>query len=179
MVFFGLFPAGAQRNLRFKAGVIKTIEECQAWIDNLMAGYPGIGRWQAEVKKRAMEQQFSETAFGFRRIMKGIRSKDWGTKSFWERTAMNTPIQGTAAGILKLALGRLLRVFPHNMWLRPILQIHDELLCLCPTEKLHEAAEIMKRCMEEQPYPGFDVPVIAEGAYGTCFGEMEEMEEME
>jgi DNA polymerase-1 len=141
-----------------------------------MAGYPGIGRWQEMTKMRAVEQQFAETAFGFRRIMKGIRSGDWGTKSFWERTAMNTPIQGTAAGIIKLAMGRLLQELSHNLWLLPTLQIHDELLCLCPIEKLQEAASIMKRCMEVQPYPDFDVPVIAEGAYGTCFGELEEME---
>lgn len=175
-VYFGLFPAGAQRNLRFKAGVIKTIEECQEWIDNLMRGYPRIREWQEAAKKRATEFQYVETAFGFRRMMKGITSRDWGTKSFWERTAMNTAIQGTAAGILKLALGRLIKELPHNMWLRPVLQVHDELLCLCPIEKLQEASAIMKRCMEAQPYPQFDVPVVAEGAYGTCFGELEEME---
>lgn len=55
MVFFGLFAKGAQRNLRFKAGVIKTEAECQEWIDNLMRGYPRIREWQENAKKRATD----------------------------------------------------------------------------------------------------------------------------
>lgn len=176
-VFFGLFGKGLQRTLKFKAGVEKYLEECEQIINNLKTGYPGIPKWQEYTKKRASERGYTETAFGFRRILVGIHSSDWGVRSFWERASMNTPIQGTAAGILKLALGRLLKELADNPWLKPLLQIHDELLFECPPDKQAAASEIIRRCMEEKPFEAFDVPIKAEGAWGKCFGEMEELED--
>ena len=109
--------------------------------------------------------------------MPDIGSKNWGRKSFAERCALNTPIQGTAADILKLAIVRILNGLSERTWLRPILQIHDELTFIVPEDKVKEAVEFIKICMEEQPFPEFDLPLVAEAAVGRNFGEMEEMEE--
>lgn len=89
---------------------------------------------------------------------------------------MNTPIQGTAADILKLALGRLIMELPQYPWLRPLLQIHDELVFELPADKVEEAAALIRSHMEGKPFPEFDVPIIAEGAFGPSFGSLAEME---
>lgn len=90
---------------------------------------------------------------------------------------MNTPIQGTAADILKLSLGRILIGLPERPWLRPILQIHDELTFIIPQERLPEAVAYIKACMEPQPFPEFDLPLVAEASAGRTFGTLEELED--
>jgi DNA polymerase-1 len=113
---------------------------------------------------------------GRRRYIVGILSTDWSKRSFAERCAMNTPIQGTAADIIKLAMGRIAAGLKERPWLKPFLQIHDELVFEIPADKLDEAVYFVKACMEEQPFTDFDVPIIAEAAYGTNFGDLVEME---
>ena len=98
-------------------------------------------------------------------------------KSFAERCALNTPIQGTAADILKLVIVRILQGLPEHPWLKPILQIHDELTFIIPKERLDEAVKFIRGCMEEQPFPEFDLPLIAEASAGVTFGTMEELED--
>jgi DNA polymerase-1 len=176
-VFYGLFPTGLQRTLKFKAGLNPTLSECETIIQNLKAGYPGLAKWQDEVKKRAAVSCYSETWLGRRRYLLGIRSSDWGKKSFAERCALNTPIQGTAADILKLACGRIISGLPERLWLKPMLQIHDELVFELPEDKVDEAVVFIKECMETQPFPEFDVPIVAEASVGRNFGEMKEMED--
>jgi DNA polymerase-1 len=176
-VFYGLFPTGLQRTLKFKAGLNPTLSECETIIQNLKAGYPGLARWQDEVKKRAAASCYTETWLGRRRYLLGIRSSDWGKKSFAERCALNTPIQGTAADILKLACGRIISGLPERLWLKPLLQIHDELVFELPEDKVDEAVAFIKECMETQPFPEFDVPIVAEASIGRNFGEMKEMED--
>lgn len=78
---------------------------------------------------------------------------------------LNTPIQGTAADILKLAMARLLAGIPDRPWLRPVLQIHDELVFEIPEDRLAEAVAFIKECMEAQPFPELDVPLVAEASY--------------
>lgn len=174
--FYGLFPRGLQKTLKFKAGVEKTVEECDEIIRNLKAGYPGLVTWQEETKAEAMRKMYSETRLGRRRFLPNIRSDDWGKKSFAERCSMNTPIQGTAADILKLSLGRILKGLPDRPWLKPILQIHDELTFVIPEDRLDEAVAFIKGCMEPKPFPEFDLPLVAEASAGPTFGQMEELE---
>lgn len=175
--FYGLFPRGLQKTLKFKAGVEKSVDECQEIISNLKAGYPALLTWQEETKADAYRKMYAETRLGRRRYLPNIRSEDWGKKSFAERCSMNTPIQGTAADILKLALRRILVGLPERPWLRPILQIHDELTFIVPEERLEEAVAFIKECMEPQPFPEFDLPLVAEASAGPTFGQMEELED--
>lgn len=168
--FFGLYPKGLRRTLKFKARLDLPLNVCEQIISNLKAGYPALSRWQEEVKQRASFRRYSETWLGRRRYLPDITSPDWGKKSYAERCALNHPIQGTAADILKLALGRLLEGLPSRPWLKPLLQIHDELIFELPKERIREAASFVKKCMETTPFEAFDVPVIAEAATGDRFG---------
>lgn len=174
--FYGLFPKGLQRTLKFKAGVDKSVSECEEIIENLKAGYPALTVWQEETKADARKRMYSETWLGRRRYLPDIRSDDWGKKSFAERCSMNTPIQGTAADIIKLAMGRLIRGIPGRPWLKPVLQIHDELTFIVPEERLTEAVAFIKSCMEPKPFPEFDLPLVAEASAGKTFGTLDELE---
>ena len=175
-VFYGLFAKGLQRTLKFKAGLDKSLDDCQEIITNLKAGYPNLTRWQAMAKDAGTKRQYTQTFLGRRRYLPGIRSQDWGKRSFAERCALNTPIQGTAADILKLSLGRLITGLPARPWLRPLLQIHDELVFELPEERLTEAVAFIQDCMDAKPFPELDVPLVAEASWGYDFGHMNEME---
>ena len=175
--FYGLFPRGLQKTLKFKAGVEKSVSECEEILFNLKHGYKGLTAWQEETKADAARRMYSETWLGRRRYLPGIVSDNWGQKSFAERCALNTPIQGTAADILKLAITRILAGLSEREWLRPILQIHDELTFIIPEDRLKEAVAFIRACMEEKPFPEFDLPLIAEASAGPTFGMMEELED--
>lgn len=175
-VFYGLFAKGLQRTLKFKAGLDKSLDDCQEIISNLKAGYPNLTRWQAKARDAGTKRQYAQTFLGRRRYLPGIRSQDWGRRSFAERCALNTPIQGTAADILKLSLGRLIAGLPDRPWLRPLLQIHDELVFELPEERLNEAVAFIQDCMDAKPFPELDVPLVAEASWGYDFGHMNEMD---
>lgn len=175
--FYGLFPRGLQKTLKFKAGVEKSVSECEEILESLKHGYKGLTAWQEETKADAARRMYSETWLGRRRYLPGITSDNWGQKSFAERCALNTPIQGTAADILKLAITRILAGLPEREWLRPILQIHDELTFIIPEDRLKEAVAFIRACMEEKPFSEFDLPLIAEASAGPTFGMMEELED--
>lgn len=175
--FYGLFPRGLQKTLKFKAGVEKSVSECEEILFNLKHGYKGLTAWQEETKADAARRMYSETWLGRRRYLSGITSDNWGQKSFAERCALNTPIQGTAADILKLAITRILAGLPEREWLKPILQIHDELTFIIPEDRLKEAVAFIRTCMEDKPFPEFDLPLIAEASAGPTFGMMEELED--
>lgn len=174
--FFGLFPKGLQKTLKFKAGLDVSLSECENIIKNLKAGYPRLSRWQEETKKRAEFRKYTETWLGRRRALPGIASPNWNVMAFNQRVAMNTPIQGTAADILKLAMGRIIKGLPERTWLCPVLQIHDELVFELPENRLKEAVFYIKNCMEIKPFEAFSIPIVAEAAYGKRFGELEELD---
>jgi DNA polymerase I len=176
-VFYGLFPKGLQKNLQFKAGLDTSLTECEEIINNLKAGYPELTYWQEETKRDASFKEYSETSFGRRRILKDINSKNWGMKSYWERCALNTPIQGTAADILKLSMARIVAGLKERTYIKPLLTIHDEIVFEVPKDRLEESIQFIKDCMEKQPFEDFDVPIVAEGAIGTRFGELEELDD--
>lgn len=175
-VFYGLFDKGLQRNLKFKAGLNTPLSECEEIICNLKAGYPRLTQWQEEVKTRAGFRRYTETYLGRRRYLPNITSTNWGKRSFAERCALNTPIQGTAADILKLALVRIIEGLSERMWFKPLLQVHDELVFELPEDKVSEAVEFIKACMEARPFDAFDVPIVAEASIGERFGELKEID---
>ena len=175
MIFFGLFSKGMQRNLKFKAGIEMTVDECQRIIDNIFSGYKRIPIWQRTTINKGKDAGVSRTMSGRTRHLVNIHSKDWGQRSYWERCALNTCIQGTAADILKLSMARLLPFLKDNLWLRPLLTIHDELLFEAEEGHEEEACRVVKEAMEAKPFEDFSVPVVSEGAMGKCFGRLEEL----
>ena len=176
--FYGLFPRGLQQTLKFKAGLEKPVEDCEAIIANLKAGYPALTDWQQATIRAARLNGYSETSFGRRRYLPNINNRaDWGKRSFAERCSMNTPIQGTAAEILKLAMKKLIAELNKRPYIRPILQIHDELLFEVDEGYEEEAIRVIRAAMEAQPFAEFDIPIVAEGEHGYCFGKLEGLEE--
>ena len=173
--FYGLYAKGLQRTLKFKAGIEKTLEECQEILDSLKAGYPKLAVWQKETILTARRNGYVETWLGRKRYLPDIRSDDWSKKSYAERCALNTPIQGTAADIIKLAITRILQGLAERPWLKPILQIHDELTFIVPDDRCEEAVEYIKACMEERPFPDFDLPLVAEASAGQSMGTLKEI----
>ncbi len=119
---------------------------------------------------------YTETWLGRRRYLPNIRNENWGLKSFAERCALNIPIQGTAADILKLAIVRILEGLTSRPWLKPILHLHDELTFIIPKAKLNEAIDFICECIEQQPFPEFNLPLVAEASAGENFGNLEELE---
>ena len=175
--FYGLFPRGLQRTLKFKAGLEKTEDQCAQIIANLKSGYPRLSEWQDETVKAARLKGYSETSFGRRRYLPNINNRaDWGKRSFAERCCMNTPIQGTAAEILKMAMRELIRALADKPYIRPILQIHDELLFEVDHGHEAQAIDIIRTAMERKPFETFDIPIVAEGEQGVCFGKLHELE---
>lgn len=175
-IFYGLYPKGLRKTLKYKAGIDKSEEECADIIDSIKRGYRRLSLWQEETKAKA-KQGYVETWLGRRRYLPDIQSVDWGKKSYAERCALNTPIQGTAADIIKLAMARILKGLLAREWLKPVLQIHDELLFLVPEDRVHEAADFIRGCMEAKPFDEFDIPLKVEVSVGKDYGEMDELED--
>ena len=147
-VFYGLFPKGLQRNLKFKAGLDTPLSECERIIENLKSGYPRLARGRRK-QKRAASRRYTETWLGRRRYRR-TSLPPTGAKELCRAVRAEYPDTGTAADILKLALGRIIEGLPQRMWLRPVLQIHDELVFEVPEGRC-EAAAFIKACMEERP----------------------------
>jgi len=82
---------------------------------------------------------------------------------------------GAASDIHSLDFGQILQGLPERPWLRPLLQIHDELVFEIPENRHKEAAIFIKYCMEQQPIEAFSVPIIAEAAAGKRFSELKEL----
>lgn len=176
-IFYGLYPHGLWRTLKFNAGITKTETECAEIIDSIKRGYKKLSSWQNATKYKATRNGYTETRLGRRRYLPDIKSDDWWKRSSAERKALNTPIQGTAADTIKLAMARILKGLPSRPWLKPILQIHDELLFAAPEDSVREAADFIRGCMEAVPFEDFDIPLKVEVAVGKNYGEMEELED--
>ena len=168
--FYGLFPRGLQKTLKFKAGVEKSVSECEEILFNLKHGYKGLTSWQEETKAEAARRMYSETWLGRRRYLPGITSDNWGQKSFAERCALNTPIQGTAADVMKLAMIRVAaRLKAEGLQARLVLQVHDELIVECPQEETEQVKALLTQEMEGAGQ--FSVPLVAEAGAGHSWAQ--------
>lgn len=124
-------------------------KEAQAYIDQYFATYPAVKEFINGLVSRAKKHGYSETMFGRRRPMPEIASSNFAQRSFGERVAMNAPIQGTAADIIKAAMIRVAgRLKKEELKSKIVLQVHDELL----VEALEEEKEQVKQILlEEMP----------------------------
>lgn len=111
--------------------------------------FPGVTGFLDELQKKGEENGYADTMFGRRRVLNELSSQNRNLRNFGLRAAMNTPIQGTAADIIKIAMNRteqaLLREVPQA---KLVMQVHDELIAECPKEFADAAKEVMKREME-------------------------------
>lgn len=142
-IVYGISSFGLSQDLSI------TRKEAAAYIDKYFETYPGVKAFLDKQVQEAKEQGYVTTMFGRRRPVPEISSSNFMQRSFGERIAMNSPIQGTAADIIKIAMVRVNESLKkQNMRSRLILQVHDELLIEAAKEELEEVKKILRREME-------------------------------
>ena len=155
-VNFGIMYGIGAFSLADDIGVSRA--EAQAYIDQYLAGYPGIDAYFARTIKEAYENGFVTTLFGRRRYIPELAGTNKMQQKFGERVAMNSPIQGTAADIIKLAMIRVhKRLFESGIDARLILQVHDELLIESHVDCADEAERIL--CEDMEHAVSYSVPL--------------------
>ncbi|MFQ3596226.1 MAG: DNA polymerase, partial [Sphingomonadaceae bacterium] len=150
-------------------------DEAQRFIDRYFERFPGIQRYMAETRARAREDGFVTTLFGRKIHLPGIRSKAQGERGNAERAAINAPIQGTAADIIKRAMIRMPGALADAGLgaTRMLLQVHDELLFEAPEAEAARAIDIIISVMERAHEPALSlcVPLGVEVGQGRNWGE--------
>lgn len=135
-----------------------TRKEAEDYIEGYFEKYPNVRKYMDETVKEAKKFGYVTTLFGRRRSIPEINSKNFNRRSFGERVAMNTPIQGTAADIIKIAMIRVYnKLKENNLKSRLILQVHDELLVEVHKDEIDKVKGILKEEMENAAR--LDVPL--------------------
>lgn len=171
-ILYGLYPRGLQDILRLKAGQNPSLEACEAMIFNLRLAYPELVPWQEQIKRGARYRETVDTALGRRRCLTEINSPEDSVHSHYERAALNHPIQGTAADILKLGMVRLEAGLTERNFIHPLLTVHDEIVFEVETDRVAEAVAWIRAVMEAPPFAGFDVPLAVEVTVGGRYGSL-------
>ncbi|MBU3999814.1 DNA polymerase I, partial [Patescibacteria group bacterium] len=148
-------------------------EEAQDFIDRYLARFYGVSRFIEEAKESAQKNGYAETVFGRRRWLPELNSPNFQVRSAAERMAINMPIQGTAADIIKLAMVSAYGKYKNDPDINMVLQVHDELVFEAKKEKAAAYAEEIKKIMENVYM--LRVPLKASASIGENWGEMEEV----
>ena len=165
-VNFGIVYGISEFSLAEDLGVSRW--EARDYIDSYLDHYQGVRRYMKQVVIDARDCGYTQTIYGRRRSIPELKSSNFNVRSGAERIALNTPIQGTAADLIKLAMIRvdaaLRRDFPQA---KLILQVHDELIVECPEEIAAEVAQLVSREMEQVAV--LNVPLTAEAKWGKSW----------
>ncbi len=125
-------------------------KKAEQYIQQYLEKYEGVKTFMDEIVEKAKEQGYVETLFHRRRYIPELSSNNYMVRQFGSRAAMNTPIQGTAADIMKIAMIKVFeKLKQENLQAKLILQIHDELLIECKQEQKEKVKQILKDCMEQ------------------------------
>ena len=163
-LIYGISGFGLARN----TGV--SPQEAREFISRYFAKYPGVKRFMDSAAQDGQNNGYAITLMGRRRYLPELSSPKSAIREFGKRAAMNTPVQGTAADIIKLAMVRVDQALRReNLRSRLILQVHDELLLECPPEEAERAARLLKECMEQ--VIDLAVPLLAEVHQGANWAE--------
>ncbi|MBE5784137.1 MAG: DNA polymerase I, partial [Clostridiales bacterium] len=161
---YGISDFGLSRNI----GISR--KEAAAFIDRYFSRYPGVKKFMDDVVKKGYEDGFATTMMGRRRQLPELKASNANTRNFGERAAMNTPVQGTAADIIKLAMVRVHEALnKEGLKARLILQVHDELMIEAPNEESEAVVRILRASMEQ--VAALSVPLIAEVKTGESWYE--------
>jgi len=148
-------------------------KEAQTFIDRYFAHFPGIQSYMEQTIEQAKQSGFVTTLLGRRRNLPEILSTNKTKREFAERIAINTPIQGTAADIVKLAMLHVGEALHKGGFAsRMILQIHDELVLEVPESELTDVADLLRETMEQAMV--LDVPLVVNLGYGQNLGKDEQ-----
>ena len=163
-IVYGQQAFGLAQNLSITRG------EAQALIDTYYAAYPGVRRYLDDTVARARELGYAETMYGRRRPVPDIASNNFNQRAFAERTAMNHPMQGSAADIIKIAMARVRAALDEGGFTaKLVLQIHDELDLEVPKAELDAVAELVKATMEG--VVELRVPLLADVSWGPTWAD--------
>ena len=165
-VNFGIVYGISEFSLAEDIGVSRW--EAKDYIDSYLAHYSGVREYMKQVVSDAREKGYTTTMYGRKRYIPELTSSNFNIRSGAERIALNTPIQGTAADLIKLAMIRVENAlqdkFPEAQLL---LQVHDELIVECPAEIAERVASLVS--LEMQAVANLRVPLQAEAKYGESW----------
>ncbi len=141
-------------------------KQAKQYIDQYLELYSGIKQFMTNIVEEAKEKGYVETEFKRRRYIPELKSNNYMVRQFGQRAAMNTPIQGTAADIMKIAMINVLKEIKlRNLKSKIVLQVHDEMMIEAPIDEAEEIKEILKNKMENATQ--LKVPLIAEISEAT------------
>ena len=165
-VNFGIVYGISEFSLAEDIGVSRY--EAKEYIENYLENYAGVRKYMKDVVVNARESGYTETMFGRKRYIPELKASNFNIRSGAERIALNTPIQGTAADLIKLAMIRVEKAlnesFPEAQLL---LQVHDELIVECPEEIAPQVAARISKEMEG--IAKLNVPLLAEAKFGKSW----------
>lgn len=142
-IIYGISAFGLSQDLGTSVG------EAKRYIDEYHAQYPGVKKYMDRQIEQAKERGYVETLFGRRRYIEELKSQNFNVRQFGERAAMNTPVQGTAADIIRMAMLRAEEAFAAaGVGAGMVSQVHDELIFEVPSEQAERAAELLHEAME-------------------------------
>ncbi|AYW48683.1 DNA polymerase I [Tetragenococcus osmophilus] len=161
-IVYGISDYGLSQNL----GISR--KEAKNYIDTYFERYPGVKQYMNDSVAQAKEKGYAETLYNRRRYLENINSSNFNLRSFAERTAINSPIQGSAADILKIAMIELDKQLKEKkLEASMLLQVHDELVFEVPQSELETLDKLVKEIMEKAVQ--LDVPLITESSWGKTW----------
>ena len=142
-ILYGISSFGLSEDLKIN------VKEAKEFINHYLETYPGIKNYMDEVVKQAQIDGYVKTLFGRKRVIEELQNTNYIIRSSGERMALNTPVQGTAADILKKAMIEIYNEFNKlNLKSKMIIQVHDELVFDCLEEEKDKVIEIVTNIME-------------------------------
>ena len=167
-VNFGIVYGISEFSLAEDIGVTRA--EAKAYIQSYLAKYHGVRAYMHDIVEQARHTGFVTTLMGRRRYLPELKNTNFSIRSGAERIALNTPIQGTAADIIKVAMVRVHRVLAEQkLQAKLVLQIHDELIVECPEDEAEQVRGIVRQQMEQ--VMKLRVPLVAEAKIGHSWHE--------
>ncbi len=161
-IVYGISDYGLSQSLNI------TLKEAKIFIDDYLASFPGVKQYMSDIVKDAKANGYVETLLHRRRYIPDITSRNFNLRGFAERTAMNTPIQGSAADIIKLAMVEFDKQVQHTSYkAKLLLQVHDELIFEVPKSEVEEFSLFVEDIMEHAL--DLDVPLKVDSNYGPTW----------
>lgn len=165
-VNFGIVYGISDYGLSQSLGI--TRKKAKAFIDDYLASFPGVKQYMSDIVKDAKALGYVETLLHRRRYIPDITSRNFNLRGFAERTAMNTPIQGSAADIIKLAMVKFAEKMKDTTYqAKLLLQVHDELIFEVPKSEVESFSDFVEDIMENALQ--LDVPLKVDSSYGATW----------
>lgn len=165
-VNFGIIYGISDYGLSQSLGI--TRKEAGEFIERYLQSYPGVKDYMDNIVEKAKKDGYVSTLLQRRRYLPDIKSRNFNVRSFAERTAMNTPIQGSAADIIKKAMIEMeQRLKSEKLQTKMLLQVHDELIFEAPKSEIDTLTKIVPEVMENTVT--LDVPLKVDYSYGSTW----------